>query len=122
MRKSYWQDWVLIVSMFTVTCIAMTFLAAVSGCESAPQPVSNYPVVMVFTAKWCPNCPNVVELNELAEDFPGVMILPVDVDENPVLVAKYGVKRIPRYFLCTDETCSTTYNMAELRSWLGKLQ
>ena len=120
MKENKWQDWALLCGLLFLV------IAWLAGCNREghltvlPPLPKNYPVVMVFTAKWCPNCPHEVELQELGEEFPGVMILPVDIDENPVLAAKYRVRSVPRFFLCDDEMCRTTTSLAELREWLNE--
>ena len=112
------QDWVLMLGVALILLV----VAMSTGCQGAePKPVANQPVLMVFTAKWCHNCPNAVELEELAEDFPGVIIMPVDIDENPFLASKYRIKRVPTFFLCDDQFCRVTYDIKEVREWLGQL-
>jgi thioredoxin 1 len=54
-------------------------------------------VVVDFWAEWCGPCKMIgPSLEELSVDFAGkVKIVKVDIDENPEIAAKFGVRSIP---------------------------
>lgn len=52
--------------------------------------------IMVFTAIWCGHCKPMKEvLLQLEEQFDNVRLTIIDVDEEPNIVATYGVKALP---------------------------
>jgi thioredoxin 1 len=58
---------------------------------------SSIPVLVDFTADWCPPCKMVAPvLEEIAGQEPERMkVVSLDVDENPVITARYGVMSMP---------------------------
>jgi len=59
--------------------------------------------VVDFWAQWCGPCRMVGPvIEELAGDNEGVMIGKVNVDENPQLAVKYGVRSIPTVVFIKD--------------------
>ena len=75
--------------------------------------VSNFQgkVLVDFWATWCGPCKMMTPIVEnLAEETtaPNVKIGKVDVDENPDLAAKYGIKSIPTFILFENGNVVTT--------------
>lgn len=59
---------------------------------------SDVPVVVDFTAAWCPPCRAMKPvLDELAAERPDLRFVQVDVDDQPELAARYGVLSMPTF-------------------------
>ena len=65
---------------------------------------STVPVLVDFTASWCPPCVMIKPVLEriAADEADRLRVVSVDVDENPVLTARYEVLGMPTLALFVD--------------------
>lgn len=80
-------------------------VAAVTDTTFAAEVLaSDLPVLVEFTAEWCPPCRMIAPvLAEIAREQAGhLTIVQIDVDENPVTMAAYGVLSMPTLMLFRD--------------------
>jgi thioredoxin 1 len=71
---------------------------------------SNELVVFDFTATWCGPCKMIAPLmDKLAQEYEGrVKVFKVDLDQNPVLSKKLGIRSIPAVKIYKNATLMET--------------
>ena len=82
----------------------MTQIPAVTDDEFAAEVLeSERPVLVDFTAAWCPPC-RVMKpvLAELAAERPDLRVVQLDVDAHQRTAAEYGVLSMPTFILFRD--------------------
>src|SRR3954449_5695640 len=61
---------------------------------------SEKPVLVDFTAAWCPPCRAMNPiLDEIAQNRDDLRIVKLDVDDNQTIAAQYGVMSMPTFML-----------------------
>lgn len=85
------------------------------------------PVVVDFTAAWCPPCQMMAPVvAKLADEFAGkVMIGKLDTDANPEIAIRYGVSGIPTLGLflegkLVDRLVGFPGGAGPIRTWIEK--
>ena len=71
---------------------------------------AEVPVLVDFWAEWCGPCKMIAPvLSELADEYAGkVKVCKVDVDANPDIPPKFGIRGIPTLILFKDGNAEAT--------------
>jgi thioredoxin 1 len=78
----------------------MSLHAVTSSNFTAEVIESDKPVLVDFTAAWCPPCRAMNPiLDEIAADRDDLRIVKLDVDDNQVVAAQYSVLSMPTFML-----------------------
>jgi thioredoxin 1 len=87
---------------------------------------STEPVVVDFHATWCGPCIAMAPaLNQLADELKGtVKVVKIDVDANPKVTAKYGIRAMPTLLVFKGGAVTATHTGAivqkvKLAQWIG---
>lgn len=88
---------------------------------------STEPVVVDFHAEWCGPCKAMAPaLDAVAADMKGkVKVVKVDVDQNPGITGKYGIRAMPTLIVFKDGKVIATHTGAlvqkrALEDWVNK--
>jgi thioredoxin 1 len=86
---------------------------------------SDKPVLVDFWAEWCGPCRMIgPSLEEISKEMDGKLkVVKINIDENPMVPTKYGVRSIPTLLLFKDGQIAATKIGAEpkqkLVSWIN---
>ena len=83
---------------------------------------TDKPILVDFFATWCGPCRMLAPvLEEIAEERDDVVIVKVDVDEEPALAQSFGVQVIPTLFLIAGGKVSEAITGLKDKAYLNAL-
>jgi thioredoxin 1 len=69
---------------------------------------SDKPVLVDFYAEWCGPCKQLTPLlEEFASEHPEIRVVKVNVDDNPELTRRYGIRAMPTLMVIRDGKVTT---------------
>jgi len=79
-------------------------------------------VIVKFGANWCGPCRQITPvLEDLAKNYPDVLVVEVNIDQFPQFKSRYGFRSIPAIFLLKNgEKTSRTIGFKPFTYWAGK--
>jgi thioredoxin 1 len=103
---------------------AMSLIADVSGDTFDADVIkSDVPVLLDFHAKWCGPCKAMVPtLTDVAKEYAGeVKILKIDIDEEPELAQRFGIRGVPTFIMMNKGEVQETVTGALTRGKFSAL-
>ena len=82
----------------------MSLVMTTDAAFAADVLASPTPVLVDFTADWCPPCKMVAPVLEqiATEEAARLRVVSIDVDENPIITSRYGILSMPTLALFID--------------------
>ncbi len=84
---------------------------------------SEKPVIIDFFADWCGPCQMLAPiLHELADEHPEILVVKINVDDDPALARTFGIVSIPTLVAVKDgEVVGTSVGLVEKKKILSLL-